>query len=765
METRIKKIILSTTLAACVVSAGTTQKVQYEAQSLDQINFAYSGDRSRIGIGINEEGEFIGDFLKSFNSTYRSNWMAQGWYSDGAGGLELDYHWVAADSEKELIDNAESFKVNKLFFALDQNTFDDRKLTIGAGKESQDKFWNLNLSRSITGTRLLSDTSVFTSETLNGFLGTHATTQVRTIEDITRIYEHPYEWGVGGRLGKYFNNNLVRLTGGLDYEKGEFSSDQLTASIDLEKYFHNTGHSVALHIEQLEKGGDFALDKSDTRAFLMYRYDFGKTHQPTERYEEVKVVDEEALARLKEERKIVIQNEIDLSSMAFFNLDSAKLRDDTMSVLSELVAKIKSKKLGSKINIVGHTCSIGKDDYNQNLSEERAKAAHDFFIAQGIDSSLILSSGKGEREPAFDNESADQPKNRRVAVSFLTIESEFKEAEISAEDVPVKWVKHPIKTAPSWLARALRNPAKHKRTVDVYQFVETETKSTLGELVVLNQAPVASNDNLTILRNSSAVLIDVLNNDSDSEGDTLTIIDVMQPANGSVVNNGTSITYTPNAGFIGTDTFEYTIDDGQGDQATAQVTIVVENNAPTANDDAVLATGSQPLIIDVINNDTDSDGSILTVESVTQGQNGSVVINADGTLTYQANMGFVGTDNFNYTIVDADGGQSSASVTVTVESDNQAPIAVNDLYLVALNGSLDFNPLTNDSDPDGGEDFISLTSVDATGLQGTLNIIDASGNLSYQAPFLFSGNDVFTYTIIDTNGETSTATVIMCVAD
>jgi hypothetical protein len=192
------------------------------------------------------------------------------------------------------------------------------------------------------------------------------------------------------------------------------------------------------------------------------------------------------------------------------------------------------------------------------------------------------------------------------------------------------------------------------------------------------------------------------------------------------------------------------------------VTVTVENNLPTAANDAVLATGSQPLIIDVINNDIDIDGTILTVESVTQGQNGSVVINADNSLTYQANMGFVGTDNFTYTIVDADGGQSSANVTVTVEADNQAPVAVDDLYFVPLNGSLTFNPLTNDSDPDG--DAISLVSVDTTGLLGLLTV-NGDGTLSYQVPFLFRGNDSFTYTITDSNGETSTATVIMCVAD
>ncbi len=761
MKTLTQKILLSTVIATAVTSVGATNDNVDSIQSLDQVNFAYNGDQSRIGIGINEDGKFVGDFLKAFNSTYRSNWMTQGWYSDGAGGLELDYHWISTDNEQDILNNADNFKVNKLFLAIDQNTFDDRKITIGGGKESQDKFWSINASKAVTGTRLVSDTSVFTSETINGFLGNHATTQIRTIEDITRLYESPYDWGVGGRLGKYFTGNLVRLTGGLDYEQGDFSSDQMTASINVEKYFNNTGHSIALQVEQLSKSGDFVLDKSDTRAFLMYRYDFGQTYQPTERYDEVKVVDEEALAKLKEERRVVVQNKIDLSSMAFFNLDSSKLRDDTMGVLSELVTQIKAQKLGSKINIVGHTCSIGADEYNQKLSEARAEAAHDFFVAHGIDNNLILSSGKGESEPAFDNNNPDeQPKNRRVAISFLTIESNFKEAEIPAEDVPVKWVKQPIKTAPSWLARALNNPVKHKRTVDVYRYEEYETKSALGDVVVLNQAPVANRDGLVILRNSTAVLIDVLNNDSDPESDDLTITDVSQPSNGTVVNNGTTLTYTPNAGYIGTDTFEYTVDDGNGDQATAQVTITIENNAPMANDDSALATGALPLIIDVINNDSDVDGTILTIESVTQGQNGSVVINGDGTVTYQANMGFIGTDTFTYTIVDADGAQSTATVTVTVE--NQAPVAVDDLYLVMMNGSLDFTPLENDSDPEG--DVITVESVNTSTLLGVLTV-NSDGSMHYQAPFLHRGNDSFTYTITDGNGNTSTATVVMCVGD
>ncbi len=756
MKTAKKNALLTAILATFTANAQNTS----ELQSLDQINLAYSGDETRLGVGITENGDFIADFLKSFNTTYRSNWMTQAWYSDGAGGIELDYHWVATDSEQNLIDNAADYKVNKLFLALDQNTFDDRKLTIGGGRESEDLFWNVYGSKATTGRRLVSDVSVFTNDIIIGTLGSHVTNQSRTIEDITRIYEQPYDWGIGGRLGKYFDNNLVRLTGGLDYETGDFNSDQLTASIDVEKYFANTGHSVALHVESLSKDGNFVTDKSDTRAFLMYRYDFGKTFQPTERYEEVKVVDEVALARLKEERRTVIQNKIDLSSMAFFNLDSAILREDTKAMLADVVSQIKSLKLGSKINIVGHTCWLGTDQYNQKLSEKRAKAAQDFFVAHGIDINDIQSSGKGESEPAFDNNGPDIAKNRRVAISFLSLEEDYKEGVIAADEVPVKWVKQPIKTAPSWLARALRNPAKHKRTVDVYQFEEKESITTLGAVVELNTAPAAIEDSITVLRNSTGTLIDVLNNDSDPENDTLTISDVVQPANGTVVNNGTSLTYTPNSGFIGTDTLEYTIDDGHGDQASTFVTVSVENNLPNAVNDAYITSGSAPLVINVLENDSDIDGTLLHVVSVTQGQNGSVNINSDGTLTYQANLGFIGTDTFTYTLEDEDGGQSTASVSVTVE--NAAPIAVDDLYLVPVNGSFEFNPLENDSDIDG--DALTILSVDTSQLNGTLTF-DENGTMHYQAPFLFAGNDTFTYTITDGNGNTATATVIMCVAD
>lgn len=778
MTMKNNKKIISSTLATVIigvggVSAQNQSETQSQNRELNQINYNYSGDQTRLGIGINNDGEIIGDFLKSFNTTYRSNWIGQAWFSDGAGGLELDYHWIpGAESEQDLIDNGDNYKVNKLFFALDQNSENDRKLTFGGGREVKDHFWNIYGSAAITGERLVSNTSVFENNVITGNIDGIDFIQDQTIETITRVYQHPYDWGLGGRIGKYFDSHLFRLTGGLDYEVGDFDSDQFTLSLDLEKYFYNTGHSLALHIEQVEKNGDFVIDSSDTRAYLMYRYDFGQTYRPTERFEEVKVVDEEALAILKEQRRVVVQNQIDLSSMAFFNLDSSELREDTVKTLQEVVQQIKSQKLGSKITIVGHTCSIGTDQYNQGLSERRAKAAENYFISQGIEPSLIISSGKGETEPAFDNEGPEIEKNRRVAVSFLTIESDFSEEAILPEEVPVKWVKKPVKVAPSWLARALNNPAKHKRTVDVYEYQEQEQIETLGDRVFLNQSPVADDDSLTVLRNSSANFIDILSNDSDPDNDDLTIVDVMQPANGTVVNNGTSVTYTPSQGFIGTDTFTYVIDDGNGDQASAEVTITVENSAPVAIDDSATVEGTDPLIIDVISNDSDSDGDVLIIKAVSQPQNGTATNNEDGTITYQANENFEGIDTFTYIVSDEDGGESTATVTVTVEAVeppppppppvNEPPVAIDDMYMVMMNTPLTFNPLENDSDPDG--DVISIQSVDTTALAGTLTVND-DGTMTYQPPQFYTGNTEFYYTITDGNGETAQAKVALWVGD
>jgi hypothetical protein len=105
-----------------------------------------------------------------------------------------------------------------------------------------------------------------------------------------------------------------------------------------------------------------------------------------------------------------------------------------------------------------------------------------------------------------------------------------------------------------------------------------------------NAPPDAVDDAATFEVNSGLQTIAVLANDTDPDADALTITGVTQGANGVVANNGSSVSYTPNANFIGTDTFTYTVDDGNGHTDTATVTVTVVDTTPP--DLTVSATAS-----------------------------------------------------------------------------------------------------------------------------------------------------------------------------
>jgi LPXTG-motif cell wall-anchored protein len=214
-----------------------------------------------------------------------------------------------------------------------------------------------------------------------------------------------------------------------------------------------------------------------------------------------------------------------------------------------------------------------------------------------------------------------------------------------------------------------------------------------------NDPPTAGDDTDTTLQDTPLVVPapGVLTNDTDPEGDPLTVTSNTDPTNGSVtVNADGSYTYTPNPAYAGPDQFTYTITDGNGGTDTATVTILVAgsggNNAPVANGDGTTTDRETPVVIDVLVNDTDPDGDVLTVISTTAPANGSTVINANGTLTYTPAAGFIGTDTFTYTITDGQGGNATATVTVIVEPVNNPPAFTdephNTYQTVAIGGAV-----------------------------------------------------------------------------
>jgi hypothetical protein len=182
----------------------------------------------------------------------------------------------------------------------------------------------------------------------------------------------------------------------------------------------------------------------------------------------------------------------------------------------------------------------------------------------------------------------------------------------------------------------------------------------------VNSAPDAQDDVATT-DEDVAVTIGILSNDTDIDGDPLTVEGVSQATNGTVTNNGTDVTYTPNANYNGVDSFTYTLSDGNGGVDTATVTVTVNpvNDLPVSSDDNAVTDAGAAVTIDVLANDSDIDGDLLTVSSVMQSANGSVTNNGVN-VTYSPNGGFSGVDSFTYTASDPWGGSATATVTVTV---------------------------------------------------------------------------------------------------
>ena len=252
------------------------------------------------------------------------------------------------------------------------------------------------------------------------------------------------------------------------------------------------------------------------------------------------------------------------------------------------------------------------------------------------------------------------------------------------------------------------------------------------------------------------VTIDVLANDIDSDGETLTINAVADPDNGTAAIVDGKIDYTPDAGFFGSDSFAYEVSDGNGGTATGTITVIVNPSAPTAGDDDVTVYFDQATTIAVLANDTDPNGNPITINSVTTAaSNGTTVVNQDGTITYTPNTSYVGSDSFVYEIEDSDSNTATATVSLTVSS-NSAPVATDDAALTVEGAPISISVLSNDTDADVGD---TLTIDNTHGpLHGTV-AINQDNTITYTPTAGYTGLDSFTYTITDDEGAPSIATV------
>ena len=286
---------------------------------------------------------------------------------------------------------------------------------------------------------------------------------------------------------------------------------------------------------------------------------------------------------------------------------------------------------------------------------------------------------------------------------------------------------------------------------------KSATATVTVEVHPVQDPPVAADDSVTVAEDGDAARIDVVGNDSDLDGDPLTVAHNTAAANGVVTCNETSCSYTPHHDFHGVDTFTYIVSDGV-DTATGTVTVTVDsvNDPPVAVDDAARTDEDTAAIIELVGNDSDVDGDSLTVVDHAKATDGDVSCD-DTSCTYTPHRDFHGVDTFTYTVSDGVD-TATGTVTVTVESVNDAPVAVDDATTVAEDANATrIEVIGNDSDVEGD----SLTVADHTDpANGLVDCDDTS--CTYTPHRDFHGVDTFTYTLSD-GVDTATATVTVTV--
>ncbi len=271
-----------------------------------------------------------------------------------------------------------------------------------------------------------------------------------------------------------------------------------------------------------------------------------------------------------------------------------------------------------------------------------------------------------------------------------------------------------------------------------------------------NDPPSAKDDSARTLEDTPIKAIDVLGNDTDVDDDQLTTSAVTQGRNGSVtINADNTLSYIPKANFCGTDSFTYTISDGKGgtDTATVNVKVKAVNDAPTADDDSVTTQEDKSVSITLVGNDPDGD---LLSYSIIKGPSHGSLKGTAPKLRYSPKVNFNGSDSFTFKTNDKKTDSAAATVSITVKSVNDAPMAYDDSVTTQEDRSVSITLAGGDADGDLLT-YRVVTEPSNGSLRGT------APRLRYSPKENFNGSDSFTFKVNDKRTDSAAATVSITV--
>ncbi|HYG78129.1 MAG TPA: Ig-like domain-containing protein, partial [Planctomycetota bacterium] len=264
--------------------------------------------------------------------------------------------------------------------------------------------------------------------------------------------------------------------------------------------------------------------------------------------------------------------------------------------------------------------------------------------------------------------------------------------------------------------------------------------------------PLAVNDAASTHQGNN-VQLSVFDNDVTLNGGTLSITGVTQGTSGTVTIQGTKVTYSPNAGFVGSDSFTYTISTGEESPDTGTVTITVTNTAPQNTDQTVSTHWGTAKSITLAGSDADND--VITFAVVAQPQHGTLSGTAPN-LTYTPMGTFTGADSFTYKV--NDGAADSNVATITINVTNTAPQNADQTVSTHWGTAKSITLAGSDAESD-----VITFAVVAQPQHGTLS--GTAPDLTYTPTGTFTGADSFTYKVNDGVADSNVATIIIDVAN
>jgi gliding motility-associated-like protein len=285
-----------------------------------------------------------------------------------------------------------------------------------------------------------------------------------------------------------------------------------------------------------------------------------------------------------------------------------------------------------------------------------------------------------------------------------------------------------------------------------------------------NTPPTGGNEYLSIMENQSPALIgNLLINNFDADGDPLSILNITNTVNGAIyvnLNNG-FINYYTLPEFCGIDTIRYAVSDGNFIiYDTLFLTINCVNNAPSQGNETltVQENSGTTNTVDLLANNIDPEGDLLTIISMQTPLNGTLTANGDGTYAYTPNTDYCGTEVLAYVVSD---GVNTVTdyLTINVICQNDPPTGGNEYMTIDEDGPMTNSGslLANNSDPEGNT--LTILSITSTG--GGVYFLTPSGSVNYTPNPDWCGVDTLTYTVTDgANIITDTLFVtVICIND